>query len=552
MTRHYRPLVAPMIAGGVAILALAGVAKAGATVEKSAIDQIAQAYEVSMTNHADGVTLSSVLTVASASLDTLNPDGSGVSAPKGQIYLSLRATSGPPQVSTSSPTWGHFFSTMTPVSGSAWRYVASSGKKYRATRVNPVDQTNNLNGSTDDGMVDATYYFTVPLSTRAGTIELLPTRTLGVEYTGFVGGANTVLSIGGPIRIPVRFPKDLTVTTTTTTTTTTIPTSMPASRGSSSSTLSAVLLVIMLLFMGAFELRRRKRLATRRPNAPTTPQAHRAPTAPSAPRTPRPQPAPPTRDAVVIREPEPAPASERVENASSTPTLRVDILGPLSISPILMSPSDPVRAIVAYLAMNAGRALTMDEIQNAVWPLTVDGTDIKRTVMRNYMADVRRCVGENHLPSAARGAGYQLADVGTDWEEFQHLVAQSATASKSEAITMKRQALELVKGPPFTADTSRYFTWAFSASVVYQVISVVTHVAHDVSSQLVMAGDLKGAEDALRRGLLIEPASLPLWEDLTDVLLETTDQSLMAVHWKAATSLLRPEDVIALRARENG
>ena len=168
MTRHHRPLFVPLIGGGVAILALAGVATAGAPVEKSAVDQITQSYEVPVTNHADGVTISDVLTVTSATLDTLNPDGSGVSAPSGRIYLSLQVTSSPPQVSSTSPAWGHFFSTMTPIPGSAWRYVASSGIKYVATRVNPVDQTFNSNATTDDGMVDATYYFTVPLSTRAG------------------------------------------------------------------------------------------------------------------------------------------------------------------------------------------------------------------------------------------------------------------------------------------------------------------------------------------------------------------------------------------------
>jgi hypothetical protein len=202
--------------------------------------------------------------------------------------------------------------------------------------------------------------------------------------------------------------------------------------------------------------------------------------------------------------------------------------------------------------MNSERALTMDEIQNAIWPLTADGTDIKRTVMRNYMSDVRRCVGDIHLPSAARGAGYQLVGVGTDWDEFQRLIAQSEKAPKPDSVTLKLQALDFVKGQPFTADTSRYFTWAFSANIIYQIISTVTNVAHDVSAHLVMAGDLRGAEAALRQGLLIEPASLPLWEDLSDVLLETADPSLMAVHWKAATLLLGPEDVTALRARENG
>jgi DNA-binding SARP family transcriptional activator len=545
VTRRLHPLLVGAVTVVVASFTVGGVATS-AVVEKSATNEIAQSFEVPVTNHADGVTLSNVLTVASATLDTLNPDGSGVSAPAGRIYLSLQVTSGPPQVSTSSPTWGHYFSSMTPVPGGAWRYVASSGIKYAATRVNPVDQTSNPNSSADDGMVDATYYFTVPLSTRAGTIELLPTHTLGVEYMGFVGGTSVVLTIGGPTNIPVRFPKNLTVTTTTT-----VPSSAPV-RGSSGSTLSVVLLVIMLFFIGAFELRRRRRLAMRRRLSPSAPPDQRAPTPQSTAPAPRPQPTPATTGVVVTARPALAPEPAAVENVPRASELRVDILGPLSIAPTLTSPSDPVRAIVAYLAMNTDRALTLDEIQNAIWPITSDGADIKRTVMRNYLSDVRRCIGEDHLPSAAGRPGYQLAKVNTDWDEFQHLEAQAKRLPKQTALDTRLQALALVKGPPFTADTSRYFTWAFSASIVYKIISTVVEVAHEVSAQLVMAGNLKGAEAALRQGLFIEPASLQLWEDLTDVLLETADQSLMEVHWKAAALLLRPEDVSQLRTRENG
>jgi DNA-binding SARP family transcriptional activator len=566
VTRCQLPLRLTIIAAAVGLLTFVPSRSwiAGATIEQTDTEQIDQSFEVLVTNNADGVTLTNVMTAVSVTLDTLNPDGSGTSAPAGKIYLSLQVSSGPPQVPTSNPNWGHYFSNMTPVSGSAWRFVASSGINYVATRVNPVDQANNLNGSSDDGMVDATYYFTVPLSTRAGTVEFLPTRTLGVEYSGFVGAPPVVLDVGGPIKIPVRFAANLTVVTTTTSTTTT--TNNPwsyqtptGSSGSSSQQWLVALLVLLLLFIGGFEVHRRRGLSHRISPAPPFPDHTQGPPhASSAHNAQSHEPTPPFR-------PAPSPPPENVTSdvivdtstnsevvIEETRELRVNILGPLSITPTLTTPSDPVRAIVAYLAMNADRPLSMDEIQNAVWPLTTAGSDIKRPVMRNYMSDVRRCVGENHLPSAAGRQGYQLVSVGTDWDEFQRLVAQSATVPKADAIALKVQALAMVAGPPFTADTSRYFTWAFSASVVYQIISTVTNVAHDVSSQLIMAGDLKGAEAALRRGLLIEPASLPLWEDLTDVLLETSDQSLMAIHWTAAALVLRPDDVTALRARQNG
>jgi hypothetical protein len=56
----------------------------------------------------------------------------------------------------------------------------------------------------------------------------------------------------------------------------------------------------------------------------------------------------------------------------------------------------------------------------------------------------------------------------------------------------------------------------------------------------------------LRQGLRTDPASLTLWEDLTDVLLESADQSLLEIHWKSANAMLRSEDVDQLRARSGG
>ena len=80
-----------------------------------------------------------------------------------------------------------------------------------------------------------------------------------------------------------------------------------------------------------------------------------------------------------------------------------------------------MRAIVALLAMNNDRPLTLEEIQTSIWPLTDAGTDIKKPAMRNYMVDARRTVGERHLPTASGKAGYQLQHFTTDWVEFQNL-----------------------------------------------------------------------------------------------------------------------------------
>ena len=523
---------------------------AGASyVEYSALDQISLRYEVPITSPYDGASWPSVLLVNSAQLDTNQPGDRAIHAPRGMIYLSLQMSSGPVPHQYGDPDWGSFFSGMTPLPAEAFRYATPSGRTYVATRINPVDQANNPNADTSDGLVSATYYFTVPITSRRGTVVISQSRTVGTQYEGFTGIATGQLNVGGPTRIIISFPKDLTV-------------SAPTSQGSAAPARSPATSGLNVLILGLagllalfvyFRVRRRKR-------EPIV-----------SPPTPRDIPKiPPMLDVVAteqqVESPSPgesAAATRRSQttttrdSVTSTPvdsssTLRVDVLGPLRITPSLTVASDPVRAIVAYLAMNNERVLALEEIQNAVWPLTSAGTDITRRSMRNYMVDVRKVVGENHLPIASGKSGYQLVRVDTDWAEMGRLLARTKRVAKPEGLALRREALALARGLPFTADTTRYFTWTFSSLVLYKIVETTTTLAHGVATDLVLAGDLAGAKDSLDQGLLIDPASLTLWEDLTDVLLDTADQSLLALHWKAAGLVLRPEDVELLRNREHG
>jgi hypothetical protein len=71
------------------------------------------------------------------------------------------------------------------------------------------------------------------------------------------------------------------------------------------------------------------------------------------------------------------------------------------------------RAIAAYVAMNNQRVLTLEEIQNAIGPLTDHGTDIKQPALGNYMVGARRTVGERRLPTASGRPSYQLQHFNT-------------------------------------------------------------------------------------------------------------------------------------------
>jgi len=531
-------LLSAAVAFGVTVTAGAS------TIEKTAFDQIDQSFRISVTNPLTRVELPAVLRVLDATLTTNDPSANSSSPPKGEIYLTVHLSCGPEHFQNATLGPGDFFSTMTPLPAAALRYVTASGRGYVPTRIDPINQANNPYASNDNGLVDATYYFTVPITNRRGTFEILPSRTFGTQYEGYVAIGTATLDIGGPTKVAIQFPKKLTVTTTT-----------PHHHGQGTETSNGTMFASMLNFastllgvflVGSFYLARRRSRRRRTRQVQPIFVVREAPAQRGEATSPVSVVDVPNTTQVHV-----TPSPDRSRPAD-TSTLRVDVLGPLTLSPTNGTASDPVRAIVAYLAMNNDRPHSLEEIQTAIWPLTENGSDIKRPAMRNYMADARKVIGEHHLPTASGKPGYQLVDVTTDWHEFEGLLAQTHGVAKPAALALKRQALSLVRGVPFTADTSRYFTWAFSTSVVYKITEAVTTLAHALSTDLVLAGDFASAEWALRQGLLGDPSSLTLWEDLTDVLLEGKDASLLQLHWKAAGTVLESGEVMALRTREHG
>ena len=269
------------------------------------------------------------------------------------------------------------------------RPFATSRLRAAATcrrEVSVNTQASFANADGDDGLVDATYYFTIPVADRTGTLEILPSRTSGMRYENFHGVGTTTLVTGGPVRVALHFPKPVAAAT-----------KAPRSRRRERRHPApyhdvrqhAQLRIddprVLLLIGGVYVwIRRARRRQVHETNGPST----------SLTRDPRRVPA------VQSEAREPAARFDSTwRSTNSFPVepderLHVNVLGSLTISPTDGPTSDPVRAIVAYLAMHTERPLTLDEIQNAIWPLTDKGNDIKRPAMRNYMANARKAVGE--------------------------------------------------------------------------------------------------------------------------------------------------------------
>lgn len=509
-------------------------------------EQIAQSYVVSVTNPLSKVNLPSVLLVSSAHIDTSLPDGGGIQAPKGFLYLTLHMSSGPVQRNTSDPNYGSFYSQLTPLPASAFSYVTSPTKSFSATRINPIDQANNPAATTDDGLVDATYYFTVPATNRMGTVTIAPSRTTGTPFTGFSGGSPVELNIGGPTRIRVHLPKQLTVDFATTT---------PVPISSGSHLYPAALLLIVGL--GAvFYLTRRRR---------GTISPHAAPTNMHGPTH------SPTHIAAPTSVPTSTPTSAHIETSAPqitsslndvgnernalmpvdvlSPQLRVKVLGALEFDPPVRGLSDPARSLLCYLAFHRERLMSAGEIQTALWPTSKTTKDVSRNTFHNYVTEARKAVGNNVLPEAARGAGYQLQNIRIDFEEFETLEQASRTGDGPHSIELRVRALAMVREHSFASEVASYFEWVRSEGLESRIVRSVGDLAYRTALDQIRLGDRVGAEVSLRVGMIVTPVSMALWEQLTDLVAARGDPSLLRLHWTQAQSLLNESNVDLLRQR---
>jgi DNA-binding SARP family transcriptional activator len=497
-------------------------------VKQSAVDAISATYSIPIVNSSDGVSLNAVLLIRNALLTTANPDGSGAFAPPGKIYLHLQASSTPTQYPTSSAKWNTFFGQMTPLPASAFSYVTTSGRTYRATRVNSFAAPQYYDATSDNGLVDATYYFMVPISNRTGTILIGPARTVGVESSGLSISALTQLNVGGPSRISVRFPKDLT-----TITAATVPANLPPGTVAAHllNDVGLLLTLVLLAYITRVVRRRRRRRAhTPRGDGPEA-RTVTSPTTVKATRT-------------VVD------SSTLDPNAEATTNLlRVGVMGPLRIDHGGDEATDPLRAFVAYLALHDDRPQTADEIQTALWPDDGGRNGVTQKTFLNYVSRARQLVGADHLPESQNGSGYALANAQTDWREFRTLALGADQSPQQEAMVLRQRALRLVRGTPFESDTTSYFEWVTVQKYATNMIESVTKVADQLQSDLVSAGNLDGAEWAIRQAMKLAPTELPLWRALVDICDERGDENVMARFWAEAERALWPKAVDELKAR---
>jgi DNA-binding SARP family transcriptional activator len=495
---------------------------------------------VPITNQADGVTLSSNVVVSKATLSAFDPAGSSKSAaPSGSAYLTVSMSSGPAQLSYGDPGYGHFFSGLTPLPGSAVTLTPKGGTAIPATQSNPVDQSSNPNASNDDGLLDASYSFVVPLAQPQLTLSIGPAATSGAEYTGFVGDSAVPLQVGGPVSTQLTLPA-LTAAASQPTPPwvgrPNPPTGTPSSGGSQSATVSGgagasgvtipiAILVVLLVAAGAIFARRRGLLGSRAQPASTSTE-----TITSV-----------VEDAAVVED-------VAGWGAVDESTLRVNVLGPLVIEPRHAQITAPIAAVVSYLALHDERPRLAGEIQSALWSSGADVQDVSKKTFHNYISQTRQAIGGEHLPEAT-SRGYVLADFVTDLDRFDKLLtgAAEARADFNRAWDLRKEALDLIRGEPFEGEDSEFLGWVSLDGTRSKIVRRFAALCCDHATLLLADGHVEDAELLLLRGLEVAPTERSLWQGLTAAMVQRGDELELRKHFEEAERIVGVDEAARLR-----
>lgn len=169
--------------------------------------------------------------------------------------------------------------------------------------------------------------------------------------------------------------------------------------------------------------------------------------------------------------------------------------------------------LAAYLALHPG--VTADDISRQL------GTDTQpwsAATRQGYISRLRTWLGrdengELYVPNVdARHGGYRMSGSFTaDWHQFRDL-ARRGLAERARGVSDLQQALDLVRGTPFSNVPPGRYVW--SSWHQREMIDAIVDVAHTLADAYQKAGDLPAARRAAMRGLLAEPVSEILYRDL--------------------------------------
>lgn len=466
-------------------------------------------FHLSFTNPADGFSSTDDAQVSSAQLTYFAPGGT-LQTPKStnDAYLVLGIQSSYPDIPYGQPNSGHFFSSFNPMAGTELTFTPNGGSAVDGLSNSSAFVSTNA-ASDDDGLFDDVYFFTVPATTTGGTLTVNTGQEVGDEYTGFTGtGSSTTINLTASASVPLTFPA--------------VPGPPPAQKtpawvgaalpatglgaadsrsqeGGAAHHSFPIWLAVLILVVVAAAVIVAQRLRGRRSQV-----------AAGAPSTAVVAPTPEQPTEVV----EPAEAS-RAAGSEAHPVEddpRVGVLGPVEISGFgRTNDRRIIDELLVYLVLHDTHHRSAEQIQAALRPNSSGAGNVRKTI-HNYLSELRRFVGPEHLPAAKTTGGYLVEGVACDWVTFQRLDRQADAVGGEEARALRAEALALVRGKPFEGVPADSYEWVDTEHLRTTITVAVAKCAQRLGADLFEAGDLVGAESAARAGLRGAPDDFGLWE----------------------------------------
>jgi DNA-binding SARP family transcriptional activator/TolB-like protein/Tfp pilus assembly protein PilF len=183
--------------------------------------------------------------------------------------------------------------------------------------------------------------------------------------------------------------------------------------------------------------------------------------------------------------------------------LLIGLLGPLVIEHDqrrLGKLPRKARALMAYLAAQAGRPMSRERLSDLLWPY--QGSEQARHSLRNCLLELRKALGENagrYL--VAEFANCRLQDIDTDISRFEQL---SRSQDRSELLI----AAELYRGEfltDFVIDSEPFQEWL--ASERDRTLDLICGVLQRLTALQDAAGEHEAAIRSARRLVSLDPLS---------------------------------------------
>ena len=506
----------------------------------------ASSFNLAFTNPADGFSSSDDAQISSATLTYFAPNGSGTPGNLSQAYMVLGLQSSYPDVPYGQPNSGHFFSSFTPLSGNRLTFAPTGGSPVTGTSSTTAFSSTSA-ASDDDGIFDALYWFTVPASTTGGTLTVTAGPATGIEYTGFTGTGNAVpIDVTAPAIVSLTFPA--------------APSSLPAqktppwvgaplpatgasaapsatgsSSGSDPGLPIGVAVGILAVLAGAVVVVQRVRHRT-----PATAEAATESIGNGADVELEPSEAPPApTDPLAATALVPA---EKEESNELVPT--VNVMGPIEILGLLQrSDRRIVEELLVYLVLHDRRHLRVGQIQIGLRPVGSKRPEISAKTLRNYLYELRRCVGSEHLPEASAREGYLIQGVPCDWVTFQRLARKADAVGGTAAMALRSEALTLVRGKPFEGLPEDAYEWVDEEGLIGQITVAIATCALRLATEHLDAEDYDAVTGAARAGHRGAPYDYGLWEIGARALDAKGDRAALKNWMAEAATKLDAEDV---------